>query len=145
MHAPHRATVHVAFAWRTQALARLGRFDEARRDTEIGRADCVRTGQLLALTELEYARGVTELLDPDVDASVAEHWLSVALVDARSSALRLIELRAATSLAGLWQAEGKRREAHDLLAPIFGGFTEGFDSADLRQARTLLDSLGAAD
>ncbi len=51
------------------------------------------------------------------------------------------ELRAATSLARLWRDQGKRAEAHDLLAPIYDWFTEGFDTADLKEAKALLDEL----
>ena len=54
-----------------------------------------------------------------------------------------LELRAATSLSRLWQQQGKRQEAHDLLAPIYGWFTEGFDTADLQEAKALLNALGA--
>jgi predicted ATPase len=50
-------------------------------------------------------------------------------------------LRAAISLARLWTEQGERRRAHDLLAPVFGWFTEGFDTADLKEARALLDEL----
>ena len=131
------------YAWRSIALAHLGRFDEARRDNDFGRAECVETGQLLDLIDLGYARSVTELLDPDAAAGVAEQWVRTTVSDARSRGARLIELRAANSLAGLWQREGKRREAHDLLGPIFGGFTEGFDAADLKEAKTMLDALQA--
>ena len=46
-----------------------------------------------------------------------------------------------TSLAGLWRDQGKRQQAHDLLAPVYGWFTEGFDTADLRDAKALLDAL----
>jgi predicted ATPase len=55
--------------------------------------------------------------------------------------LRLWELRAATSLAQLWAEEGRRAEAYDLLAPVFGWFTEGFETADLTDAKALLDEL----
>jgi predicted ATPase len=51
------------------------------------------------------------------------------------------ELRTSTSLARLWQSQGKRKEAHDLLAPIYGWFTEGFDTKDLKEAKALLDEL----
>jgi predicted ATPase len=51
------------------------------------------------------------------------------------------ELRATTSLARLWADQGKRAEASDLLAPVYGWFTEGFDSPDLRDAKALLDEL----
>ena len=52
-----------------------------------------------------------------------------------------LELRAATSLARLWQSQDKRQDAYDLLAPVYGWFTEGFDTADLIDAKTLLDEL----
>jgi adenylate cyclase len=52
-----------------------------------------------------------------------------------------LELRAAVSLAGLWSGQGRRAEALELLAPVYGGFTEGFDTADLRSAWALLDAL----
>ena len=52
------------------------------------------------------------------------------------------ELRAAMSLARLWQQQGKRAEARDLLAPIYGWFTEGFETADLQDAKVLLEELG---
>jgi predicted ATPase len=51
------------------------------------------------------------------------------------------ELRAATSLARLWRDQGRRAEARDLLAPVYGWFTEGFDTADLKDAKALLDEL----
>lgn len=54
------------------------------------------------------------------------------------------ELRASTSLARLWQQQGKKKEAHKLLAEIYGWFTEGFDTADLKEAKALLDSLGSS-
>ena len=52
-----------------------------------------------------------------------------------------LELRTAMALAQLWQRQGRREEAYDLVAPIYGWFTEGFDSPDLRNARALLDDL----
>jgi predicted ATPase len=64
-----------------------------------------------------------------------------ALDIARHQQARSLELRAATSLARLWQQQGKRQEAHDLLAPVYGWFTEGFDTADLQEAKALLDAL----
>jgi predicted ATPase len=51
------------------------------------------------------------------------------------------ELRTATSLARLWQQQGKRQEAYDVLAPVYNWFTEGFDTADLKDAKVLLDEL----
>ncbi len=64
-----------------------------------------------------------------------------ALEIARTQQAKSFELRAATSLACLWQQQGKRQEAHDLLAPVYNWFTEGFDTADLKDAKMLLDEL----
>ena len=61
---------------------------------------------------------------------------------ARSQQAKSLELRAATSLARLGAEQGKRGEAHDLLAPVYGWFTEGFETADLKDAKALLDELG---
>ena len=63
---------------------------------------------------------------------------------ARRQQAKSWELRAATSLARLWQQQGKRAEARELLAPIYGWFTEGFDTADLQEAKALLEELRAA-
>ena len=67
-----------------------------------------------------------------------------ALDVARRQQAKALELRAAMSLARLWQ-QGKRAEAYELLAPVYGWFTEGFDTADLQEARALLDALGSSD
>ena len=64
-----------------------------------------------------------------------------ALIVARHQQAKSLELRAAMSLARLWQQQGKRAEAHELLAPVYGWFTEGFDTADLQEAKALLDAL----
>ena len=71
----------------------------------------------------------------------AEASFQQALAIARRQQAKALELRAAMSLARLWQRQGKRAEAHALLAPIYGWFTEGFDTADLQEARALLDAL----
>jgi predicted ATPase len=65
-----------------------------------------------------------------------------ALDVARAQEARSFELRAATSLARLWRDQGKRAEARDLLASVYGWFTEGFDTRDLRDAKALLEELG---
>jgi predicted ATPase len=64
-----------------------------------------------------------------------------ALDVARQQQAKSWELRAATSLARLWQSQGKRQDAHELLAPVYAWFTEGFDTADLQDARALLEEL----
>ena len=71
----------------------------------------------------------------------AASWFRRAIDTARSQQAKSLELRAATSLARLWAEQGKRAEARDLLAPVYGWFTEGFDTADLKDAKALLDAL----
>jgi predicted ATPase len=73
---------------------------------------------------------------------MTETWLQRALDVARRQEAKSLELRAAMSLARLWQQQGKRTEAYELLALIYGWFTEGFDTADLQQAKALLEELG---
>jgi predicted ATPase len=72
---------------------------------------------------------------------LATRALTSALMTARAQQARSLELRAATSLARLWAEQGRRTEAHDLLAPIYGWFTEGFATPDLIEAKKLLDVL----
>ena len=72
----------------------------------------------------------------------AEAWLQQALDVARRQEAKALELRAAMSLARLWQQQGKQVAARELLAPIYGWFTEGFDTADLQEAKALLEELG---
>ena len=75
------------------------------------------------------------------DKRQAEMGFRRALEIARQQQARAWELRAATSLARLWGEQGRRAEARDLLAPVYGWFTEGFDTADLRDAKSLLDEV----
>ena len=76
--------------------------------------------------------------EPSVLAE-AETCFQQALVLARRQGAKSLELRAAMSLSRLWQQQGKRAEARELLAPIYGWFTEGFDTADLKEAKALLE------
>jgi predicted ATPase len=83
-----------------------------------------------------------ELLRMAEDNANAEDGFQRSLAVARRQDARLLELRASVSLARLWRDLGKRREARDLLAPIYGWFTEGFDTPDLKEAKALLEELG---
>ena len=91
--------------------------------------------------EVARLRGVMLLRQPGTPQAEAETWFQQALDIARRQEAKSLELRAAMSLARLWQQQGKRQEAHDLLAPVYGWFTEGFDTADLQDAKALLDEL----
>jgi predicted ATPase len=72
-----------------------------------------------------------------------ENCFHQAIVVAQNQQAKSWELRAATSLARLWQSQGKRQEAYDLLAPVYNWFTEGFDTVDLQDANALLNELRA--
>ena len=87
-------------------------------------------------------RGVLLLRQPGTPQAEAETWLQRALDVARRQEAKSLELRAAMSLSRLWQQQGKQQEAHDLLAEVYAWFTEGFDTADLQDAKALLESLG---
>jgi predicted ATPase len=80
---------------------------------------------------------------PEPDAAKAESYFQRALAVARAQQAKSWELRAAMSLARLWREQGKPRQARDLLAPIYGWFTEGFDTRDLKDAKALLEELAA--
>jgi predicted ATPase len=71
----------------------------------------------------------------------AEACFQKAIEIARQQQAKSLELRAATSLARLWQQQGKEAEAHSLLSEIYGWFTEGFETADLQEAKALLEEL----
>jgi class 3 adenylate cyclase/predicted ATPase len=86
-------------------------------------------------------RGVLLLRQPGTPQAEAEAWLQRALDVARRQEAKSLELRAAMSLSHLWQQQGKQAKAHALLAPVYGWFTEGFDTADLQEARALLEAL----
>ena len=91
--------------------------------------------------EIYRLRGILLLRQTETPQAEAETWLQRALDVARRQEAKSLELRAAMSLARLWQQQGKRAAARDLLAPIYGWFTEGFDTADLQEARALLEHL----
>jgi predicted ATPase len=91
--------------------------------------------------EAEVHRLKGELSLAGGDRAAAEACFLSAIAFAREQAAKLWELRAATSLARLWRGQGRRAEACDLLAPIHAWFTEGFETADLKDAKALLDEL----
>jgi predicted ATPase/adenylylsulfate kinase-like enzyme len=126
---------------RAEALMGLKRFDEARALLDEAVQTIDRTGHRMREAEVHRVFGDLERqqLAPDVQA--AEKSFLKALEVSRSQDAKGWELRAATSLARLWQSQGKRKEAHDLLAPIYNWFTEGFDTKDLKEAKALLEAL----
>ena len=98
-------------------------------------------GQDFMEAELYRSQGELLLQQDNPDVAQAEARFQQALTIARRQQARALELRAAMSLARLWQQQGKRAEARELLAPIYGWFTEGFNTLDLQEARALLETL----
>jgi predicted ATPase len=101
-----------------------------------------RTGERWLTAELNRHKG--QLLLRQEHSEVADELYRKALSIAKEQEAKLWELRAATSLARLCRDQGRRANARDLLAPVYGWFTEGFETPDLKDAKALLDELGGA-
>jgi predicted ATPase len=123
------------------AYAASEQFDDARQWIDRTIAMVETSGERWCEAEVHRTAGEIELMSSRPDAAKAEGHFERALEIARAQQARSWELRAATSLARLWRDQGRRAEAHDLLAPVYGWFTEGFDTLDLKEAKALLDEL----
>jgi len=124
-----------------EAYGESGQAEEGLRLLAEALAKMHQQGSHLWEPALYRVKGELLLRQPVPDAPEAESCFRQALEIARQQQAKSLELRAALSLSRLWQQQGKRKEAHDLLAPIYGWFTEGFDTTDLREARALLEAL----
>jgi predicted ATPase len=123
------------------AAGYAGQVDEGWRVLVEALAAFEESGQGHLLAEAHRLQGTLLLRQAAPDMAHAEACFQQALAVARRQQAKSWELRAATSLARLWQQQGKRQEAHDLLAPVYNWFTEGFDTADLQDAKALLHEL----
>jgi predicted ATPase len=126
-----------------RAYADVGKFDHAWRCIGEAIAAIKTAKERWWEAELNRTGGEIALLSPEPDAAKAEAYFERALAISREQQAKSWELRAAMSMARLWRNQGKRDEARDLLAPVYGWFTEGFDTLDLKDARALLDELFA--
>jgi class 3 adenylate cyclase/predicted ATPase len=124
-----------------KAHAQLGQVDEAWRRIGEAMTTLETTKQTWIKAEVIRTAGEIALMSPEPDAAKAEAYFERALAVAREQQAKSWELRAATSMARLWGDQGKRQQAHNLLAPVYGWFTEGFDTLDLKDAKALLDEL----
>ncbi len=100
-----------------------------------------KTGERQSEAEIHRLRGVLKLTLSPEEPLEAERCFRQALDVAKRQQARLWELRAAVSLARLWLQLGRHRDGHDLLAPVYQWFSEGFDTADLQEAKALLEAL----
>jgi predicted ATPase len=91
--------------------------------------------------EVNRIAGEIALKSPERDGAKAQAYFDRALTVACQQQAKSWELRAAMSMARLWRDQGKRAEARELLAPVYGWFTEGFDTHDPKEAKALLDEL----
>ena len=126
-----------------EAAGHAGQVAEGLRFLTEGLTAFEASGRGDGLVEAYRLQGELLLRQTVPDAAQAGVCFQQALAIARRQQARPWELRAALSLSRLWQQQGKRTEAHALLAPVYDWFTEGFDTADLQEARALLDALGA--
>src|SRR5271165_5945559 len=110
------------------AHARLGQFDDAWRCISEGLVASDASKESWCDADIHRLSGDIVLLSPKPDAAKAEAYFERALAVARAQQAKSWELRAAMSMARLWRDQGKRQQARDLLAPVFGWFTEGFDT-----------------
>jgi class 3 adenylate cyclase/predicted ATPase len=127
--------------WLADSLRKVGRHDDALGTLGLGFAQAEQQGEHFYDAELHRLRAEI-LLDMDGNAvEEAEALFGQSLEIARRQEAKTFELRAATSLARLWQRQGKRAAARALLAPVYAWFTEGFGTRDLKDAKALLDEL----
>jgi predicted ATPase len=128
-------------SYQAKAYANVGDFEnawqaiaEALRIIEI-------TNERWCEADVHRISGDIALKSPEPDAAKAEAYFERALSIARQQQAKSWELRAAMSLARLWGDQGKVHQARELLAPVYGWFTEGFDTRDLKEAKALLEEL----
>jgi class 3 adenylate cyclase/tetratricopeptide (TPR) repeat protein len=123
------------------AHAELGQPDEARRCIDEAMDKVDRSKEKWCEAEVNRIAGEVALKSPAPDAERAEQYFDRALAIGRQQQAKSWELRAATSMARLWRDQDKHGEARDLLAPVYGWFTEGFDTPALKEAKSLLEQL----
>ena len=139
------ATLYVPMHLQYLAMAysELGQLDDARRCIDDAIETMERSKEKWCEAEVNRIAGEIALKSLAPDPEKAEAYFDRALAVARHQQAKSWELRAAMSMARLWRDQGKRDEAHDLLAPVYSWFTENFDTLDLKEAKALLDELNA--
>jgi predicted ATPase len=126
-----------------EASAKVGKTAEGLEALTEAPATLTKSGVRWWEAELYRLKGELLLQHTWTQPEEVEVCFQQALTVARRQQAKSLELRAAMSLARLWQRQDKQVEAHELLAPVYGWFTEGFDTTDLQEAKALLEELGA--
>jgi predicted ATPase len=126
-----------------RCYAELGKFSDAWHHIGEAMATIKATKETWCEAEINRIAGEIALKSPEPKTAKAQAYFDRALSVARAQQAKSWELRAAMSMARLWRDQGKRDEARDLLAPVYGWFTEGFDTLDLKEAKMLLEELAA--
>ena len=134
-------TLPLFYAWLGELCGKGGHVEEGLSALEEGVVMSEKNEDRFSLPEFHRVRGELLLARSARSKNEAEDAFKQAIKIAREQEAKSLELRAATSIARLWGEQRKRSEAHDLLAPLYGWFTEGFDTADLQEAKALLDEL----
>jgi predicted ATPase len=139
------STMYLPFAlsFLVIAHAKLGQLEDAWDSIGEALAAIQTTKEKWHEAEVNRIAGEVALKSPQLNAATVEGYFERALAVARQQQAKSWELRAAMSMARLWRDQGKRRQAHELLAPVYGWFTEGFDTRDLMEAKALLSELVA--
>jgi predicted ATPase len=126
-----------------KAYGDLGRFDEAGRSIDEAMTAVRTTKESWREADIYHIAGEIALKSSEPDAAKAETYFQRAIAVARQQQAKSWELRAAMSLARLWRSQGKMQQARELLAPVYGWFTEGFNTRDLKEAKALLEELAS--
>jgi predicted ATPase len=126
-----------------RSYADLCQFDEAWRRIDDAMKAMETTKERWFEADVNRIAGEIELKAPESDAAKAQAYFDRALTVARRQQAKSWELRAAMSMARLWRSQGKPQQARELLAPVYGWFTEGFDTRDLKEAKALLGELAS--
>jgi predicted ATPase len=123
------------------AYAELGKLDDAGHCIAEASKAVQTTNEGWYQAEVDRIAGEIALKSPQRDTAKAEAYFERSLEVARQQQAKSWELRAAMSLARVWRSQGKPQQARELLAPVYGWFTEGFDTRDLKEAKELLEEL----
>ena len=135
--------VPLYLSYLAMAYAEVGQINDARRCIDEAMTAMEATNERWYEADIHRIAGEIALISPKPNGAKAEAYFAHALAVARKQQAKSFELRAAMSMARLWCDQGKPDEARDLLAPVYGWFTEGFDTSDLKQAKVMLDEFAS--